>query len=69
MKEANARISLLVFRPFLEIPQAFTGVVGASIPILTVLGPIRTIVTVTLSPIKIFSPGFRESTNISSTPL
>ena len=29
MKEANARISLLVFRPFLEIPQAFTGVVGA----------------------------------------
>src|SRR5580700_8882081 len=38
---------------------------GASIPRRTLLGPIRTIVTVTLSPILIFSPVLRDRTSIA----
>jgi hypothetical protein len=41
---------------------------GASIPSRTVFGPMRTIVIVTLSPTRIFSPGFRDSTNIPHSP-
>lgn len=37
---------------------------GASIPNFTALGPIRTMVTVTLSPMRILSPGFLESTSM-----
>lgn len=41
---------------------------GASIPNRTVFGPIRTIVIATLSPIRIRSPGFLDSTSIVLPP-
>ncbi len=41
---------------------------GASIPSRTVFGPIRTIVMATLSPMRIRSPGFLDSTSIVLPP-